>query len=194
MKLNIIEKYLLKLLRSIIVKLDQKTMLKYNRINPFTENLINWKTKGDKLFGKRNITIYDTSTIVGDVSIGENTWVGPYTALDGTGGLVIGKFCSISSKVNIISHDSVKWALSGGREAYQYKKIEIGDYCFIGTGSFIGRGVSIGKHSIVGAGSIVTKSFSSNSIIAGVPAKKIGEVELKEDGLINLIYYDKKTN
>ena len=65
---------------------------------PFTEDITDWK-KGKFLFGGENITIYDSSTVAGEVKVGDNTWIGPYTALDGTGGLTIGNNCSISSGV-----------------------------------------------------------------------------------------------
>ena len=188
MNLNKEENDLFELLQSLKAKLDVYTLTNYNRINPFTENLVDWKNKGDKIFRNKNITVYDTSTIVGNVDVGENTWIGPYTSLDGSGGLVIGKFCSISAKVNIISHDTVKWALSGGKEMYDFKPISIGDFCFIGTGAYIGKGVSLGDHCLVAAGAIVVNSFPSNSIIGGVPAKVIGEVQVNPEGKVTLVY------
>lgn len=51
--------------------------------------------------------------------------------------------------------------------------VYIGKNCFIGAGSIIMPGVEIGDSVIVGSGSVVTKSFGSNIIIAGNPAKVI---------------------
>ena len=178
-------------LKLIQQKLWSKSFDEFKRLNPLIEDITNWKQKGKFLFGDKNITIYDSSTIVGDVIVGENTWIGPYTALDGTGGLQIGKNCSISSGVNIVSHDSVKWALSGGKEDYEYSKISIGDNCFIGTRSFISRGVTIGSNCLIAAGSVVAKSFPENTIIAGIPAKKIGTVGFDQKGKVDLIYDSK---
>ncbi len=188
-RLNFIEKFFLRILISLQKKLRYYTRLKYNRVNPFLEDITDWKKKGKYLFGGDNITIYDSSTIAGEVKVGENTWIGPYTALDGTGGLTIGKNCSISSGVNIVSHDTIKWALSGGKEEYEYSAISIGDNCFIGTKAFINKGVKIGDRCLIAAGSVVTKSFPNNSIIGGTPAKKIGQVILKEGGTVELSYF-----
>ena len=162
---------------------------RYCRINPTNEDLTNWKFKGEFIFGKnKNITVYDSSSISGDVEVGENTWIGPFTAVDGTKPVKIGSYCSISSGVNIVSHDSVKWALSGGRLPYDSMPITIGNNCFIGTKAFIGKGVCLGDHCLVAAHAVVTTSFIERSIIAGIPAKKIGEVIVKSDS-IELKYY-----
>ena len=168
-------------------KLDNLTLDKFKRINPFIENLFDWKQKGEKLFPGKNITIYDTCSLVGDIEIGENTWVGPYTAIDGGGGVKIGSNCSISANVNIVSHDTVKWALSGGKHPYEYAPIEIGDNCFIGTGAFIGKGVKIGNQCLIGAGAVVTKDIPDNSIALGVPATIKGKV-IFENGNVEFKY------
>lgn len=191
-RFSLLEKFLIRILISIQKKFWGYTKLKFNRINPLIEDITDWKRKGEYLFGAKNITVYDSSTIAGEVKVGENTWIGPYTALDGTGGLTIGKNCSISSGVNIVSHDTIKWALSGGKEEYEYSPITIGDNCFIGTKAFINKGVKIGDRCLIAAGSVVTNSFPDNSIIGGIPAKKIGEVSLKDDGTIEFSYFSKR--
>jgi acetyltransferase-like isoleucine patch superfamily enzyme len=51
--------------------------------------------------------------------------------------------------------------------------ISIGTGVFVATGAIILGGVTIGDHCIVAAGAVVTKSFPSYSVIAGVPATRI---------------------
>jgi acetyltransferase-like isoleucine patch superfamily enzyme len=170
-------------------QLRDETKSNYNRVNPFIEDITDWKERGEYLFGKnKNITIYNSCCVVGDVQVGESTWIGPYTALDGGKcGIKIGKNCSISSGVNIVAHDTVKWALSGGEEAYEHAPIEIGNNCFIGTNVFISKGVKIGRYCVVGAGAVVTKDIPDYSIVLGVPAKIKGKVEIV-NGKVNLVY------
>ncbi|MEB3286045.1 MAG: acyltransferase [Vampirovibrionales bacterium] len=163
-------------------QLRQDTFTQYHRINPFYEDLFDWKERGEFLFGPgKNITVYNTCSVVGDVQVGANTWIGPYTALDGTGGIKIGSFCSVSSGVNILTHDTVKWALTGGKAAYDFAPVEIGDCCFIGTGAVIMKGVTVGHHCVIGAGAIVTKDIPDFSIVFGVPAKITGQVVVDND-------------
>jgi len=45
----------------------------------------------------------------------------------------------------------------------------------LGSNCTILAGVTVGENSIVGAGAVVTKDVAPNTIVAGVPAKPIGE-------------------
>ena len=54
--------------------------------------------------------------------------------------------------------------------------VEIGELVWIGTHSTILDGVTIGDGAIVGAHSLVRESVPARSIVAGVPAKIIGQV------------------
>ena len=58
-----------------------------------------------------------------------------------------------------------------------FGKIVIGDWVYIGSGSLIMPGVTIGNHALVAAGSVVTRSVPSGMIVAGNPARIIGNVD-----------------
>ena len=177
-------------LKALHHKLRDYTKGKYNRVNPFIENLFEWREKGNYLGGK-NVTIYDSTTVHGDVKIGDNTWIGPFCTIDGTGGLSIGRFCSISTGVRILTHDTVKWALSGGKAEYEYSPVSIGDCCFIGVHAIIARGVTIGDHCLIGANTFVNKDIPSFSIAVGVPARVVGRVVVDGE---NVELHYKSTN
>jgi acetyltransferase-like isoleucine patch superfamily enzyme len=183
------QELLLEDLKAIQLELREQTYKKYQRINPFFEDLCDWKERGFFWSNNINVTVYNSVTIAGDVKIGENTWIGSFVNLDGTGGLDIGSNCSISSGCQILSHDTVAWAISGGREKYSYAKTIIENNCFLGAHSIITKGVHIGTESVVGAGAVVTKSFPKNSIVAGVPARLIGTVSVdKNTGNVSFNY------
>jgi acetyltransferase-like isoleucine patch superfamily enzyme len=170
--------------------LRSESRARYRRINPFAEDLIDWEEKGTWA-GGTNVTIYESATVVGDVGIGDHTWVGPFCSLDGSGGLRIGRYCAISAACHIFTHDTAKWALSGGRSGYEYSPVSIGDACFLGAGSIVTRGVTIGSHSLVGAGAVVTQNIPAHSIAAGVPARLVGRVEVALDGTVTLMFDDR---
>jgi len=48
----------------------------------------------------------------------------------------------------------------------------------IGSGAVIIAGVTIGENAIIGAGAVVTKDVLPETIVAGVPAKKLRVIEL----------------
>ena len=177
-------------IRGLQLGLREDTYNKFKRINPFFEDLCDWKERGFFWTKQENVTIYNSVTIVGDTKIGENTWIGSFVNLDGTGGLEIGSNCSISSGCQILSHDTISWAISGGRQEYSYEKTTIGDRCFVGTLSVITKGVQLGSECVVGAGAVVTKSFPNNSIVAGVPAKLIGRTIVdSRNGKVKFKYF-----
>jgi acetyltransferase-like isoleucine patch superfamily enzyme len=153
--------------------LDVTFLEKLNRSIPFSDLIFDrWDRAKFLGFGSES-SIYDSSYVFGDVKIGSNTWIGPYVILDGSGGLVIGDNCSISASVQIYTHDSVNWAVSGGKAPYEYSPTRIGNRCYIGPNVIIAKGVEIGNGCIIGANSFVNKSFPDNSKIAGNPAKEI---------------------
>lgn len=87
----------------------------------------------------------------------------------------IGKDVKLGGNVRIFDHDfhSLDHDIrSSGQDTQNVrsKQVLIGDSVFVGANSIILKGVSLGERCIVGAGSVVTKSFPSDSIIAGNPA------------------------
>lgn len=84
----------------------------------------------------------------------------------------IGKDVSIGPEASILTlgHDpqSREFGDKGG-------KVVIGDRAWIGYRAIILPGVTIGDGAVVGAGSVVTKDIEPFTIVAGNPAKMIGE-------------------
>lgn len=150
---------------------------KYNRVLPTGELIFNRFDKAKYLNCGAGTSIYDTSIVMGDVKIGENVWIGPYTILEGLNEkLIIGNFVSIAAGVMIYTHDSTKYFLTGGAAPYEKGEVIIGDNTVIGTMSMIGYGVHIGNHCVIGAHSFVNTDIPDYSIAVGVPAKIIGKV------------------
>lgn len=192
MKKNNLE---LDLLHSDIWKLYKnlriETKKKWKRTLPLNELLFDRWEKAQFLGAKKNASVYDSSYIFGNVEIGENTWIGPFTILDGSGGEIrIGKYCSISTGVQIYSHNSVKWSLTGGKANLEKKGVSIGDNCYIGPNSIITMGSKIGKGCIVGASSLIKSNIPANSIVFGNPGKVVGKISISGKS-VKFRYFDK---
>lgn len=161
---------------------DRRSREQWNRSLPVVEVATDrWQRAASLGFGS-GTSIYHLSYVYGDVSVGENTWIGPYTLLDGSGGLRIGSYCSISAGVHIYSHNTVKWAVSAGSAPYERGATEIGDCCFLGPHTVVAMGVTIAAHCVVGAHSFVNRDVPEYSIVAGTPARVVGTIAMLADG------------
>jgi acetyltransferase-like isoleucine patch superfamily enzyme len=114
--------------------------------------------------------------------VGEGTWIGAFTLIDGSGGLTIGRGCDISSGVHIYTHSSARRCVSArAHPAVDRAPVRIGDFVFVGAGAIINMGVTIGDHSVVGAGAVVTRDVPDHTVVQGVPARPTARVVLDGD-------------
>jgi acetyltransferase-like isoleucine patch superfamily enzyme len=107
----------------------------------------------------------------------------------------IGNKVTITSGVVLLTHDGSTWLMSdeNGRR-YLYKRIVIGNHVFIGVNSILMPGVKVEDNVIVAAGSVVTKSIPSGVIVAGNPARIIGDYETHKQNVLKNYVSDKDIN
>ena len=94
----------------------------------------------------------------GGITIGDNTLVGPKTVI-----ATLNHHQNPDKRANLIP-----------------KPVVIGKNVWIGANVTILPGVTIGDGAIIAAGAVVNKDVEKNTIVGGVPAKKIKEVDLEE--------------
>ena len=160
---------------------------RYHRVVSLGDLLIDRTEKAEFLEFGQGATIYDSSLVIGAVKAGKSTWIGPYTIIDGSGGLEIGDFCNISAGVHIYTHDTVKRTLSGGKAESEHVPVRIGNCCYIGPHTIITKGTTIGNYCLIGANSLVTSDLNDYSIAAGSPCKIIGQVKIDEKGSVEFL-------
>src|SRR3954469_179483 len=78
---------------------------RFERTLPFGDYVVDRWEKARLLGFGEGSSIYDSALVIGAVEVGAHSWIGPGTVLDGSGGLRIGAYCSISAGVQIYSHD-----------------------------------------------------------------------------------------
>jgi acetyltransferase-like isoleucine patch superfamily enzyme len=111
---------------------------------------------------------------------GSECWIGVNAVLgSGQGGLFIGNNVLIGPGAVIVTgnHDYERADLSAVEQAYSGKPIHIGDNVWIGSNSVVLGGVTIGNHSVIAAGAVVASDVAPYSVVGGVPARKIRNIE-----------------
>lgn len=115
----------------------------------------------------RGVEILDPDKL----KLGKGTVVNRRVVLDARGNLEIGRDVGIAERSVILT---AAHGFEGGVTDHVWAtKIE--DKVFINLGATVLAGVVIGEGAVIAAGSLVTKDVEPWSIVAGVPAKKIGE-------------------
>ena len=116
----------------------------------------------------------------GSIKIGDNSCLSPNNVLYGSGEIDIGHSFATGPGVIITSQTrNLETGLKStdyrteDSNRYSYKKVTIGNYVSISSGSVILPGVTIGDNSIIGANSVVAHNIPSNSLALGSPARVV---------------------
>lgn len=112
------------------------------------------------------------------IELADGVGMGEFCRIGGAGGVYIGEntiagqFLSIHPENHVFYQPGMDIKLQGVVRS----PVHIGRNCWLGAKATILSGVTIGDNCVVGAGAVVTQSFPDNSILGGIPARKIGEV------------------
>jgi acetyltransferase-like isoleucine patch superfamily enzyme len=107
--------------------------------------------------------------------IGKNVFINHACSFLDLGGITIEDDVLIGPKVNLITENHP--TDPSKRKSLLCQPIVIKCNAWVGAGATILPGVTIGENAIVAAGSVVTKDVPNNTIVAGVPAKHIKNID-----------------
>jgi len=132
-----------------------------------------------------NVRIDDFVILSGEITLGNNIHIAPYSALfggAGGAGIVMKNYSGLSSRVTIysISDDYSGEFMTNPTIPSNYTnvkkgKVVIQEYVIVGATSIILPGVEIGEGTAVGAMSMVIKSLPEWRICSGMPARVLKE-------------------
>lgn len=114
----------------------------------------------------------------GRISIGRECAIGSFNHIStGKKDVRIGNYVRIGPNVTILggSRNFERRDMLIIHQGSHHKSVIIGDDVLIGAGSVILPGSNIGNGVVVGAGSVVNNEISPFAIVAGSPARILGE-------------------
>ena len=107
----------------------------------------------------------------GDVVMGDDATINPYTVVRGE--ISIGDGVRIGAHTSIIAfnHDIGDPEATVISQGITSRGITIGDDVWVGSHVVVLDGVQVGSHSVLAAGAVVTKDVSAGAIVGGNPAR-----------------------
>lgn len=113
------------------------------------------------------------------VKIGNNTTFGSDCYFGAAGGIDIGNDVVAGQYIRFHSenHNFADVNTLIREQGVTHKGIKIGNNCWIGAGAVFLDGSEIGDGCVVAANAVITKKFSANSVISGVPGKIVKKRE-----------------
>lgn len=112
----------------------------------------------------------------GVIRIGDDSALTRDANIVGGVDIIIGHKCVLGPRVTINSNDH---AMSRDKfirdQGFVHAPVILEDDCWTGANVVIVKGVTLARGTVVGANAVVTKSTEPYSIVAGVPARKIGQ-------------------
>jgi len=124
------------------------------------------------------------------IRIGRDSLIGEYTVIRGQGGVTIGDRVYTSPMVQIIAVNHVfdDPQRSFVEQGITAEGIVIEDDVWIGSGAVITDGVRVGQGAVIAAGAVVTRDVDAHTVVGGVPARILREIDGTTDSRRGLIY------
>ena len=113
------------------------------------------------------------------IKIGKDGLIGEYTVIRGQGGVQIGDrvYTSPFTQIIAVNHVFDDPELPFVEQGITAEGILIEDDVWLGSGAIVTDGVRVGRGAVVAAGAVVTKDVPPHTVVAGVPARAVKDIE-----------------
>ena len=117
------------------------------------------------------------------IKIGRDSLVGEYSVIRGQGGVEIGDrvYTSPFTQIIAVNHVFDDPELPFIDQGITAEGIVIEDDVWLGSGAIITDGVCIGKGAVVAAGAVVTEDVPAHTVVGGIPARPIREIDKQQE-------------
>ena len=113
----------------------------------------------------------------GPVTLAPEVSINPYATLDGgQGGIVVGAGTRIATRASLFAFEhGIAPERPIRTQRVRSRGIVVGEDVWIGAAATVTDGVRVADHAVIGAGAVVTRDVAEFAIVAGVPARQIGD-------------------
>jgi len=133
---------------------------------------------GVAIFGPSSIVVADGGGLAGSLlEIGEGTYVGEFANLRTAGTRIsIGAYCLLAQNVTIVgSNHGIRAGSRIVDQPWEGTGVVIGDDVWLAANTIVVAGARIGSGAVIAANSVVRGEVPANAIMAGSPARQVGE-------------------
>ena len=130
------------------------------------------------------------------IRIGKKSLIGEYTVIRGQGGVTIGDrvYTSPLTQIIAVNHVFDDPNTPFVDQGITAQGITIEDDVWIGSGAIITDGVHIGKGTVVAAGAVVVRDVPAHTVVGGIPAGVLRNIDGEEAREHSPIYYSIEEN
>lgn len=141
----------------------------------------------------RDVYIAETAYVGGEVTFGDNCTVMHHVVIRGdVSRIFIGDRVNVQDGAVIHTQTDVDLHIADdvgiGHQAIVHCR-SVGPHCLIGMGAILLDGVQVGRDCLIAAGAVITPEtvIPDGKVVAGVPARIVGDIKDKHLGYIDFV-------
>ncbi len=132
--------------------------------------------KGIDFHGR--LSLHGTYEMRGKLRIGEFCHIGPGVTLDLSAPILLEDRCTVAMNAQLITHLDVGYSpLAEHAFPSEFGGVTVEHGAYIGAGAIILKGVRVGRCALVAAGALVREDVPPYTVVAGVPARAVRQIE-----------------